>query len=158
MKKLAVLFFCCFFLISGRILLSIGLDVVTKRVDPADLMSIAPSLLQVEKTQSDEETKGDRAESDGWEKSPFRHLTASGGAGNDRSDDMESETAQPLNLIAISFGGGRVFAVINGRVLSVGEQIDGYTIMIIKRTEVELVKEGQTTKLILWDKPWEEDQ
>jgi len=159
MKKLAVIFFCCFFLISGRILLSIGMDVVSKRVDTDNLMSsIDASILIAQQTETSEETTDDPHESDGWEKNPFRHLTAGAHAESDPEDGADSQTAEPLNLMAISFGGGRVFAVINGRVLSVGESIDGYMIKAIRWTEVDLIKEGEMTKLILWEKPWEEDQ
>jgi len=159
MKKLAVIFFCCFFLISGRILLSIGMDVVSKRVDTDDLMSsIDASILFAQQTKPNEETTENPLKSDGWKKNPFRRLTTGGGTESASENGAESQTAQPLDLKAISFGGGRAFAVINGRVLTVGERIDGYRIEAIRWTEIELIKDGQTTKLILWDKPWEEDQ
>ncbi len=157
MKKLAVLFFCCFFLISGRILLSIGFDVVMKSGADTDFaIPFDPALLFVQQEQPAEETSGGLDEEDGWEMSPFRHTAVREEPDKEPENAEEVEVTEPaetasLDLEAISFGGGKVLAVINGRVLSVDEEIDGYRIMTIKRTEVELIKNGEKTLLKLWD-------
>lgn len=151
MKKLAVMLFCFFFLISGRILLSIGIDVFTEQVDYQEYAcAIDPALFAGTQTEPDEQTSDDPAENDGWDASPFRHLSTIR-TGSSGSENVDPDKAGPLNLDAISFGGGLVFAVISGRVLSVGETIGDYTITSISYKEVELLKDGKISRLKLWE-------
>ncbi|KAA3617284.1 MAG: hypothetical protein D8M58_03140 [Calditrichaeota bacterium] len=54
-----------------------------------------------------------------------------------------------LSLKAISMAESMSVAMINSRVLAVGDQIEGYTVKKIQAKEVTLTKDGQTTTLKL---------
>lgn len=150
---MTIILFCCFFLISGRIVYSIGTDFLMNRGQPHDSeIPIDPALLQAAAEQKPgEESDSDPERDRGWGENPFRCLEQLA----ENTDSIAEEGAPAggggLELQGVSFGGGGPFAVINDEPLATGETIKGYEIVEIVMDRVVLKKGDETVVLELGD-------
>lgn len=70
-------------------------------------------------------------------------------AGKVKSAPVKKEAVKPLNLSSILVGRSRKIAIINDRMLVVGDTIDNAKIVKILNDRVELIRKGKRIKLVL---------
>ena len=71
------------------------------------------------------------------------------GAGSVKKAAVKKAPAKPLNLSTILIGQARKVAIINDRMLVVGDKIDDAKVVKILNDRVELIRKGKRIKLVL---------
>jgi hypothetical protein len=153
MKKLTIAIFCCFFLVSGGILCSIGVESIFGGSEISEAMFEGDeSGAFAEKSREGVEPSPE-PESNAWSVNPFRNLGLGGegvpveGGGED--EDESEMQAGPLSLVCVSIGADQSYAVINGGFYVPGGKVDGFSVRKIAVDGVILEKDGILSKLKL---------
>ncbi len=151
MKKIVLILFGCFFLISGKIVYSIGTDYFRGgQYDSDEGLAIDLSIFDAAE-EADPEDDPEQATERGWGENPFRCLEPVSGDPATEQAEAGQAGAEGFKLQAVSFGGGRAFAVINGEPLAPGEMISGFEVREITMERVVLCKGEETIVLKLMD-------
>lgn len=153
-KNAVIVLLCFFFLLSGKILFSIGTNSLIRgeyNGGPELPLDSVLSLRNPEKKNGEQAFPSPPAN---WGKDPFRNLKFLQEDSRQEREGSASEGEKVLSLKVegISLGAGKAFAVINGKPLAPGEGIQGYIVKKIRLDEVVLEKEGREIVLKLWDR------
>jgi len=147
MKKLSVFLFCCFFLISGRILYSIGTDSILRGGAFTDIEAPTPPAPVEKKKEAAAPDPASPPENDGWGRNPFRSLECDNSGTAPVKAAKKEVKDVPLKLEGISLGAGKTLAVINGSVFAPGDIVEGYRVQKITLDGVILEKDGTLSEL-----------
>jgi|GEM_PF-1953642 len=152
-KTLSIVLLSVFFLIAGRISLSLAANTLFHDSARSTTIIQEPITPLPEQPKETEEEPRDDAERKDWGDNPFRNLEI------DIEEPSATEIAQTdsttqeidLHLVCISSGRNGSFAVINDRILALGEEIEGFVLKRIEKNFVVLEREGQASILKIWE-------